>query len=181
MNLRTPCLSLLALGAALAANATVFEYSYAINDGHGYTALISGGFTGNIDGNFVKDLSDVTVFINGHQIGGTIYTAGYDYSYGASFPAMVSFDVSQNNFLFINSNVQANDWDSTGFFSITAGDYFGNQAVAYLQTPFQNVYESPLVQSHWKLTALSTPDSGPTLLMFGAALTGLAWFRRRQG
>jgi hypothetical protein len=172
-------LLLLALGLTGIAHATSFDFSYAFGDGS--NTLITGTLDGTQDGNFVDNVSNVTLSFNGIQIAGPLFTASFDDTLGYVPGAIVSFDLNLNNFVFADGDV-GNGGGYSELFTILTGSQVASDYATFYSSS-QNLFplDSP-PNASWSLTPQtqsSVPDSGSTAALLGVAGLGLAWARRR--
>src|SRR5882757_395792 len=85
-----------------------FVFSYILGNAHavsgaGHTGdVISGTFDGTLSGDFVDNITNITLAYNGTAIAGSYYTAQYTGHYSWTRGPIVSFDASQSNFGFFN-------------------------------------------------------------------------------
>jgi len=168
---------------ASAVHATTFNYQYIFGDGN----IASGSLEGDLNGQFVDNVSNVSLYINGSEITGTIFTAAYTPPSPPFTPAgwiagpIVSFDALQNNFIFsdVDPNALGND-DS--FFSMRNSSVYIDQAYAS-SGPLNllDVNDTPTVSGNWSLQVAGVPDGGLTVAMLSLALLGLAGMRRKLG
>ena len=162
-----------ALGlSAVSACADTFSFSYLFGDG----LTVTGDFAGVTNGNFVENVSDVSLYFNGTQIPGSVFTAQYD---GASYLSgtVISFDALQNNFFFATSDLANGDFGFDSVFYMLNASVFSDTALAYSTLGFAS-QDDPTVRASWKL--VQTPEQSSTLAMLGLAVGGLVWLRRRQ-
>jgi hypothetical protein len=171
---------LLFLGLVLTATAVpsfadTFDFSYVFGDG----TDITGSFTGTKAGQFVNNVSNVSVFFDGTAMPGTIYTStidsGFDYLNGP----VISFDASQNDFVFANSDLAGGDFSYDSFFLIS--NTAGEASAQSFPLGFSGSNDFPAVDSSWSLTQLlpaAVPDGGGVAGLFGLAMLGLIGFRR---
>lgn len=201
------------LGLVSVARADQYAFSYTFgpnspyNDnsdgGEGFTA--SGTFDGTANGNLITGISNVTL-----AVGINLYAPGYppdilnlpalsvgsysnDFSYVAG-AAVVSFDGTQNDFLFINAdpnNPSASDSDIYSFDSITGylpqlfgdftdefvsidggGQFFANNDVYPPISPNDDGQDSS-----WSVKQV--PDESVTAFLAAGTVSGLALMRRR--
>ena len=156
--------------AATSAQATFFSYEYTFGDG----LVVSGSLDGTQKGNFVENVSNVSVFFNGTAMLGTIFTANYDGTGYLNSP-VVSFDALQNNFLFANSDLAAGDFGYDSVFYMFNASVFADTAVAFSTMGFAS-QDWPTADGKWSLTV---PEGGSTVLLLCGAGVGLAFVRRR--
>jgi hypothetical protein len=182
MNIRKLQLALtLALcSAASLLHATVFNYSYSFGDG----LTVSGSLTGSQNGAFVENVANVTLFFNGTEAPGTIYTSKFDSANYVSGP-VVSFDALQNNFVFSNSDLAGGDFGYDSLFYILNQSVSDDTAVAFSGVlGFFGSQDLPTVSQSWSLVevgATPVPDGGVTIGLLGAAMALLAVTHPRIG
>lgn len=175
MKITSKLILLLAANLGLVAafaKADAFDYSYLFGDG----LSVTGSLEGTLNGNFVENVSNVSVFFNGSAIpGSSVITAGYDGSSFVDGPAVVSFDVLSNNFLFRSS-----DFD-VGFYLVNAAVFASNTATAYAFTDdlFLISSEETGARGTWSLKAAPVPERASTLVFLGLTMIGLLWQRRK--
>ena len=166
----------MALGLAVgSARATTFDFSYTFGDINN-PLVVTGSLDGNLDltGLFVLNVQNVSVFFNGDAMSGTVFTSQYNGNDFFSGP-VVSFDATQNNFFFANSDLASGDTTLDSLFSLTNTD--GSATAFY---PLGGTQDSPLVAGNWSLTAVNTvPENSGTFVLFGTGLGFLCWIRRK--
>jgi hypothetical protein len=181
--MKTNLATFLALGATLMlcatqAQATRFNFSWTdvagIEDG-GLTSSnqVSGSFEGTANGNLVSNLSNISVFINGVAFNknGELMNYAFKYNEGdngwVSDIAQVSFDGTENNFLFVD-DLYNTDFTSNFFRSQSA---FNETAACHWWSYSDYVYISDqLDHRNWKLTQADVPEpASPGLLLLGLA------------
>ena len=182
-------LSILSLSAVSSYGDTYdFSYTFAGNYYDYGIGGASGSFQGTPNGNFVDNVTDVSLFFNGSPVTGPFYTATYDPSVGWVNGASVSYDVTLNNFLFINS-----DYANNGEQFAADDGFFGSLPASIEGRPYTfavgnhnpdgnalvETADYPSVPANWTLTDVSVPDGGLTAAMLGAALVGLGAIRRK--
>jgi len=162
---------------AISARADLFNYSYTFGN-PGTPIVVSGSLQGTQNGIFVENVSNMTLFFNGVQAVGTIYGAQEQYSTGFWIAGpVVSFDLSQNNFFFVNRDYLGGEtgWDE--FFYLTP-DSLAYYAYAYSGPNFLSVGDRSAGQ--WSLTSVNgVPDAGSTVALLGLSMLGLGFLRRR--
>ncbi len=107
MKTTSACLiAFLALSSGARASA-VYDFSYTFDATH----VATGSFTGTAAGNLITGLSDISVFLNGIAFNGngSLHQAHTDFinHVWVAGDAVASFDGTQNNFLFIDSDYPA--------------------------------------------------------------------------
>jgi hypothetical protein len=138
--------------------------------------VVSGTLDGTQNGNFVDNVSNVSVFFDGVALPGTIYTSMYD---GLNYlsGAVVSFDALQNNFLFATSDLASGDFGYESLFYMLNASVFEDTALALSNVGIGYAsQDSPTSGGSWSLTV---PDSGSTILLMGLAMAGLVGMRRK--
>jgi len=175
---------LAAVGLALCglpAKADLFNFTYTFHDG----SFVSGSLVGDANGQFVDNVSNVSMSLNGNSFAGSpnLYSLSYDASHGwqNTNPAKVSFDGSLNNFLFIDSDYPVNA-TYTNYFQFVS---FQGIAEAYSSPLGADVFDSggnPIDPSRWSLANVTTPIPEPetyAMLLAGLGLLGFAARRRK--
>jgi len=165
-------------------HAAPFNFSYNFDNG----TAVAGSLDGTRSGDYVTNVSNVSLTINGNSVGPFDVWGYYgEVDYG------VSFDATLNNFWFAEEGV----WDghtysgsngSYGFALIGSAittdralnhgndyDYIHDQANSVPATPFPG---GPMNDS-WSLNAV--PDTGSTAALLGAGVVAIAFARRRLG
>ncbi|HVU16558.1 MAG TPA: MBG domain-containing protein [Candidatus Didemnitutus sp.] len=125
-HLLSACLFLL---GALSAQASMgapdtYYFSYHFDAGGGID--VSGTFVGSRSGNLITNISGVTASFNGSPVTGPLFAVAHDSGgprgWSTSAPAVVSFDGTANDFVFVNSDVAGGDSSGSQFFdSLTDG------------------------------------------------------------
>jgi hypothetical protein len=85
----------------IAAFASTFDFSYTFYTGN----TVSGSFNGNKNGNYVENISNITLAHNGSKLAtaGDYQQTGWDLNahwWNVNSPVIVSFDGNLNNFFF---------------------------------------------------------------------------------
>ena len=170
----------LALGlSAATTQAITFSYSYSFGSG----LVMSGSLDGDQNGNFVENVSNVSVFFNGISIPGSVYTARFTGSSWVSDP-IVSFDVNKNNFLFINGDIVGGTQGFDSYFYILNDSVYNNSAAGFSAPLNASGGDFSTQQSRWSLAparpaAANVPDGGTTVALLGLAMTAVAGIRRK--
>lgn len=182
-TMRTLAATLITIGSlALGANAASLVMSYTTND----MLTVTATFNGDVIGNTVTNVSNVTILLDGNVLG-AVDLQGY---YGEQ-PYTISFLANENNFWFSeagawNSATESGTNGNYGFALIGSSvntpnaQTFGNNfeyrvdtANGVAETAFPGF--SPL-NSSYSLTVVPEPSSA---LLFGFAALGFAARRRR--
>lgn len=167
-----------ALAAALAAggaHASDFTFSYTFGDG----SALTGSLSGDLNGAYVENVSNIHVSLNGNEFtGAPLYAASWNPSTlnWDSAPAKISTDASLNNFIFADANVPA-DFGVSNYFYFT-NDAANGQAVFATNINTGDIaYDAPGAAT-WSLQPAVVPLPAPALL-FTSGLGVLAALRRR--
>ena len=177
-------LILLAL-TARSSRATTFNYQYDF----GNSLMISGSLDGTQNGSFVEDISNVSLFYNGTQVTGTIFTARYNPTPSSWINGpIVSFNALLNNFMFVNSDGANGNWSFNSFFYMVNSSVHSDSAGVY-SSPQGISYGDVTHQGNWSLQAENlasasrvaavVPVGGQTFAMVGMGLLGLVALRRK--
>ena len=162
-----------ALLAGTAAHAETFDFSYTFDNG----ALVTGSLEGSLVGDTVQNISDIHLALNGTAFTGTLNAAGFNSDTGLlDRPAVVSTDVTKNNFLFADADVAGmNAGLFNNFFEVTAaiGAFAGNANVLV-----DNSASDFVANGSWKLAPVPLPAG---LLLFTSGLGLFGALRRRVG
>jgi hypothetical protein len=165
---------LLALGLALGtARADTFNFSYVFGDG----LTVTGSLDGTENGNFVENITNVSVFFDGNAMAGTIFTSQFDSGSYLNGP-VVSFDALQNNFIFANSDLVNGDFGFDSIFYMLNASVFSDTAVAYSSLGYAS-QDDPTAAANWSLSRAAVPDQGTTIALFALGLVVLGWLRRQ--
>jgi hypothetical protein len=136
---------------------------------------------GDSTSGYITNVDLLSLYVDNVQVGGSLFSHSYSNGWQADGSSIVSFDLSQNNFLFIDVDVtnsaNNNQWHYY-FELLTPSASAYNQA--YIFNQGNNYGETPAA-GKWSLTKQisSVPDPGSTIALLGAALLGLAALRRR--
>jgi hypothetical protein len=135
-----------------------FNFSYQFSGG----PTVSGSLDGDQNGNYVENISNISVFFNGTQMSGPMHTAMFNGSDWVNSPVVVSFDASNNNLIFINSDF-LNGQPYSEYFAFRSGSVW-----AY-SVPNSNLYaQEHVADARWSLTPAAVPE--PSTYLAGALL-----------
>jgi hypothetical protein len=167
---------------SITASATVYNFSYTFGD----NSSITGSLSGNLNGFFVDNISDVHVFFNGTQFsGGSLFSTAWNtttHDWDNTINAVVSTNASLNNFLFADSNVPTDYNLSNYFYFVNDGASIGHEAFAVNYNTGDAALDNPTSNATWSLTAAPVPEPATYVtLITGLGLLGVALRRRRQG
>jgi hypothetical protein len=170
------------LSTATAAQAADFTFSYQFDA----SSFITGTLSGDLDGLFVTNISNVHVSMNGTEFtGGSLFAAAWNTttsSWDNTIGAKVSTDASLNNFIFADANVPTDFGVSNYFFMLNdSNPTFGHEAFATNLNTGDAADNTPITGS-WSLqqvAAVPEPDSY-AMLLAGAGFVALATRRRRK-
>jgi hypothetical protein len=141
------------------------QYTFDSNS-FGSGTVVQGVFDGTAQGDLITDISNAAFFYNGAYFGPIFYqqnTAG-------TGPAVVSFDGTENDFIFAGTLGDA-------FISDT-GPQTINAVIAF-DIGANSLAIGPIDPRFWYVVDYSTvPDSAPTVLMLGLGIVGLVALHR---
>jgi hypothetical protein len=168
-------LGLVCLGlTAASSNAADWDYSATFGNG----LVVTGSFQGTQNGNFVDNISDITMAFNGTPVNGPLYSATFN---GSSWVegAVISFDENLNDFLFANSDIGGGNFNYNSDISFTGANFAGGP---YAQAWSGNLsYQGSGPNAYvWTLVdPPALPDAGSTAALCGMSMIGLGWLRRK--
>jgi hypothetical protein len=175
MNLKKTVSSLALLLTAIVgplatgARADTYDFSYTFASGD----VASGSFDGTTVGNFVDNISNITVGLDGNPFPGPISLSGS--------VSAVSFDASQS---FFDFTAAAGNPDFFLLFGSFDGTSLANAQFQELSGAFTHLFpdDLPIQAANWSLTDVSgssVPDGGTTVALLGVAIVGLVVLRRQ--
>lgn len=163
--------------SAGAANAAIFDYSYTYNSG----TRISGSVTGDLIGDYVQAVSDITVFANGVSLSDrTFYLGGLLQDDGgfSNSGGRLSPTQSLNRFVFFDTP-DLNEIQFTSFFdfdgNLSTGNFGSN---SHYGQGFSVLAADRPVNSSFSLVARTSSDNGQipepaTLALLGLGALGI--------
>lgn len=154
------------------ARATPFTFSYTFGDG----TTVTGSLDGTQNGNFVQNISNVSLTFAGTPATGPFFLSQYDPGTGNYLPTpILSFDPLLSNFLFSTSDLVSGDYDYTALFYI-----LGPLDLATAVYPTGASQDSP-INTSWTLraTTASVPDTASTAALLAIGLLGVAAMNRK--
>jgi hypothetical protein len=172
---------LAALSGAAQAD-TVFDFSYTFTDG----LVLTGSLDGTLSGQFVTNVSNVSINFNGTTFSGALLGGQFDGTAGAfdfAKAPVVSFSAAQNNFIFSDANDPTLGAASNYFYFVngtTPLNVSNQEILAATNHVILNSadFDSPGAGT-WSLTPVPLPAALP-LLVSGLGLLGLKRRRRLQ-
>ena len=188
MSLKHLILAAVVALSATTSYADTFNYSYTFSFG----TVLSGSFDGTAQNNLVTNLSNITASINGTPIegSGNLYNWHHDptnvHSTLVIGGAVASFDGTQNNFLFMNSDnvyevfccVTNNLLPYVDINSTNDRTWFEYRVSGELYTKYESIDNQSL--SAWSLSQVSAVPEPATLALLGLSLAGVVATRRRK-
>lgn len=177
-------LLLMAAAASTQAPAEIINFSYTFNLG----AVLTGSLSGNVSGDTITDISDVSLYVDGHAFddNGTLAIYSWSNTSNAWIPgnAQLSFSGLQNNFLFLNGSPDGG-WTNE-LFAITgsastlplAPPEIGWEDVNFPVDGNIGTADFP-PNSSWQVAVVPLPASG-WLLLGGLVQLGILGYRRRS-
>ena len=164
-----------ALLSPMAANADLFTFTYEFEEGD----IVVASFDGTQAGNFITDLLNISVQLNGVNIGTPFdfVALGYDGSWTS--PATVAIDGVGSNFGFFTPDLAG----YTAYFYIIPwcnADCQGDNSTGvqtYFNESYTYLYNGNYNSGNWQVTAVPEPG---TLALFGIGLFGMGIARRKK-
>lgn len=176
-----PCLS----------QAAVFDFSYLFQEGYGdnrgiEATLVTGSFSGDREGDFVKNISDIKVEIQGRGFSNNLISILYSVNTGNPWDftqeGAISFDVTLNNFMIVDNTYATKGTYSNYFYIVNYPDGGStrqasndNGGVSY---GFDN---NPFLNNSWSLVERQAPEpSGLILLLSGLVFLTIYRFKKQS-
>lgn len=171
------------IAASSAASADYLNFSYTFTD----NTVVSGSFSGTINGDFVENISNISVNY-GALFQGSVYAFGYNPNPpgGANdqIDPVVSFNGAKNNFIFTTSpNTSVSAFGDMFYYANNTPGYsavFVQNIATNMNSPedpdayFVRIDNNP----RWVLTAVPEPESY-AMLLAGLGMLGMAARRRK--
>lgn len=134
----------------------------------GSGTVVQGIFTGVANGDLITDISNANFFYDGTSFGPVFYQENTE----GTGPAVISFDGTENDFVFAGAAGDAliSDTGPQTSNAVIAFDIGANSLALGIIDP-----------RYWEVVDLSTvPDSSPTIAMLGLGIVGLIALHRRR-
>ena len=130
-----------------------YDFSYVFGDG----LSITGSLNGTQSGLFINNISAVSVYFDGTAMPGTVFASTLDSADDSLSGPIVSFDVTQNNFVFSNSDYVGSDFSGDSVFAIS--NAFADSDYAAAQSFSLNFFGSQDLppNSSWTLAGRARP------------------------
>lgn len=165
--------------------AQTFNFSYQFGSGD----LITGSLTGDLNGLYVDNISNVSVALNGtpfvgspnlfHPLWNEASPGCCGGNWDSGTPAVVSTDGNLNSFMFVDTDVPTDTNFMNSFYYVnTSGGL--HHIAAYIKSPLANYFDSGADNaSKWSLTPVPEPETY-AMMMMGLGLIGFVARRRKN-
>ena len=165
---------LLALASSVA-NATNYDFSYTFDNG----SAITGSLSGDLNGSFSTNISNVQAFFNGTELTGTpLFDTAWNtttHNWDNTIEAIVSPIASLNNFIFADSNIPTDFNASNYFYFINDPSVIGDEIFANNLNAGDAALDNP-VNASWSLVA-QVPEPG-TYFLFCVGIGVYVWLQK---
>ncbi|MGZ3239028.1 MAG: PEP-CTERM sorting domain-containing protein [Burkholderiaceae bacterium] len=166
---------------SFSANAATYDFSYTFGD----SSSITGSLSGNLNGSFVENISNVHVFLNGTEFSGApLFSAAWNtatHDWDNTIGAVVSTNAALNNFIFADTNIPTDYNASNYFYFVNDPAAIGHEAFAVNYNTGDTALDNPARNASWSLVAAPVPEPATyATLITGLVLLGVTLRRRRQ-
>jgi len=188
MILRVLFTAFLLATSSFAAQATDFTYSFdLVSNGYGNTDVITGGFSGNLSGDLITNITNISIDLNGNPLNSTNtqYTdASWNYTTEAwqSTGGVLSLDGKQNNFLWLvtGDSFQVPVYNYLILESLAGVANQGlpiNQLATYVNGGWKFDIQNVQTLPNWTVTAVPVPAA---VWLFASTLAGFGLLKKRK-
>ena len=166
----------LAMGALNIASASTFDFSYKFSSS-GQT--VSGSFDGNAAGDFITDVDNISVSIDGTALTGRLYAYRYNIGWVAGNP-VVSFDRNKNEVIFVNCDqfICAGGIPADYNYFLMRHSNNNENAALYKANAFNVADGYP--NDSWSVTARAQVPEPGSVVLVGLAVAALVVQQRRR-
>lgn len=147
-----------------------YNFEYVFNNG----LEITGNMDGDKDGDYLKNISNVSVYFNGSKMVNEVVLGNPNINSTAG--AVVSFDVTKNNFVFANAPLSTSSFNMYfRIFNSSGGELHMADAANY---PLHLTGFDINQLGRWVLEPANAPDGGCTVFMLTSGLLACVGLRR---